>query len=143
MSGYTPLFASLTTGSLCGKWPDVGLWCIILSLADRHGVVDVTPTYLAVITGMMANEVSACMRRFCGGDPDSRSSEQGGARLVLIDAESRDWGWRIVNHTKYREKARLAAKAASEVQTGKNKSRLADRRRPPLTAPQTQTQTQT
>ena len=42
MSGYTPLFASLTTGTLCGKWPDVGLWPIILSLADRHGEVDVT-----------------------------------------------------------------------------------------------------
>ena len=30
-TGYTPLFASLTTGTLCGRWPDSGLWPIVLS----------------------------------------------------------------------------------------------------------------
>ena len=62
--GYTPLFGSLTTGTLYGRWPDIGLWPIVLSLADRQGHVDVTPQYLAGITGLSVDDVLACMRRF-------------------------------------------------------------------------------
>ncbi len=134
MTGYTPLFESLTTGTLCGRWPDVGLWPIVLSLADRMGVVDVTPDYLSRITGLGLEEVRACMSRFCAPDPGSRSTEAGGARLILLDPENRDWGWRITNHSKYREKARLIAKSTREVVEGKNKARMGDRRRPPVTA---------
>lgn len=133
MSGYTPLFSTLTTGTLCGKWPDIGLWPIILSLCDRSGCVDVTPTYLAGVTGLPAEEIVACMQRFCQPDPYSRSKDENGARLALLD-DHRAWGWRIVNHTQYREKARLAAKTAREVTEGKNKARMDDRRSPPLTA---------
>ena len=133
MSGYIPLFDSLTKGTLCGRWPDIGLWPIVLSLSDKNGHVDVTPSYLAGVTGLPADEVRACMVRFCEPDPESRSKEHGGARLVLLD-EHRDWGWRVVNHAAYREKARLTAKAAREVADGGNKARMQDRRSPPLTA---------
>ena len=133
MSGYTPLFDSLTKGTLCGRWPDIGLWPIILSLSDRNGHVDVTCSYLAGVTGLPVDEVTACMARFCEPDPISRSKDQSGARLVLLD-EHRPWGWRIVNHAHYREKARLTAKASREVSEGLNKVRMADRRSPPLTA---------
>jgi hypothetical protein len=105
MSGYVPLFSSLTTGTLCGKWPDIGLWPIILSLADKHGVVDVTPDYLARITGLALDDVLATIARFCEPDPYSRSAEESGRRLLPVD-HGRPWGWRIVNHAKYREQAR-------------------------------------
>lgn len=133
MSGYTPLFQSLTTGTLCGKWPDIGLWPIVLSLADKNGVVDVTAAYIAGITGLPVDDVIACMGRFCMPDPGSRSSDHNGARLVLLEPH-RDWGWVIVNHGKYREKARLSAKSARETAEGINAKRMADRRRPPETA---------
>jgi hypothetical protein len=126
MSGYAPLFSSLTTGTLYGRWPDIGLWPIVLSLTDRFGVVDVTPQYLAGITGLPPQEIIDCMRRFCNPDPYSRSKDEGGARLVLIDG-SRDWGWKVVNHAKYREKARLMAKSASDVGSGENRRRMSDR----------------
>lgn len=131
--GYAPLFDSLTTGTLYGRWPDIGLWPIVLSLADRHGVVDVTPQYLAGVTGLPLNEVTACMDRFCQPDSRSRSKAEKGARLVLIDPD-RDWGWRVVNHAVYREKARLMGKAEQERSTGKNAERMRDRRGPPKTA---------
>lgn len=127
MSGYTPLFSSLTTGTLCGKWPDIGLWPIVLSLCDRHGVVDVTPAYIASVTGLALDEVVTCMKRFCEPDPYSRTGTLGGARLELIDTH-RDWGWRVVNHDMYREKARLKAKAEREVREGLNAARMQDRR---------------
>jgi hypothetical protein len=142
VSGYVPLFDSLTKGTLCGRWPDIGLWPIVLSLSDRNGHVDVTCSYLAGVTGLPVDEVRSCMVRFCEPDPESRSKDEGGARLMLLD-EHRDWGWRVVNHAAYREKARLTAKAAKEVAEGANKKRMADRRSPPQTPSQTHTQTHT
>jgi hypothetical protein len=122
--GYVPLFESLTTGTLCGRWPDVGLWPIILSLSDRFGAVDVTVAYLARVTGLAEEDVTACMQRFCKPDPYSRSSEKGGARLILIDSERRNWGWRVVNHGKYAERARKRAYDERRQESGQNAERL-------------------
>lgn len=147
-NGYTPLFGSLTTGTLCGRWPDIGLWPVVLSMSDRYGDVDVTPQYIANVSGLELSQVIECMRRFCEPDPFSRSREANGARLVLLDP-ARDWGWRVVNHGQYRERARLASKSAQEVESGENKARMGDRRPPPPTAvhrrrpPPTPSQTQT
>lgn len=138
MSGYAPLFDTLTKGTLCGRWPDIGLWPIVMSLADRHGIVDSSPTHISQVSGLALEEVVACMKRFCEPDPYSRTPAEDGRRLILLDPEHRDWGWRIVNHAFYREKARLMAKAAKEVESGENRTRLAEnaahRRSPPLTA---------
>lgn len=122
-TGYTPLFASLTTGTLCGRWPDIGLWPVVLSLADRHGIVDVTPAYLSGVTGLPVDQVEACMHRFCEADPYSRSTDENGSRLVLIDPIARNWGWRIVNHGKYREKARKGAYGADRTASGRDAER--------------------
>jgi hypothetical protein len=122
-SGYVPLFGSLTTGTLCGRWPDIGLWPIVLSLSDRNGMVDVTPDYLGRVTGLAVPEVEACMARFCEPDLYSRSPEESGARLVLLDPAARNWGWRIVNHAKYREKARKAAYDADRTASGRDAER--------------------
>jgi hypothetical protein len=127
--GYAPVFDSLTKGTLCGRWPDIGLWPIVLSLADRHGVVDVTPAFIAGVTGLPVQDVIACMVRFCAPDPYSRSPAAGGARLTLLD-EHRDWGWQIVNHAVYREKARKAGYDAQRTESGKD----ADRKRQSRTA---------
>jgi hypothetical protein len=129
MAGYTPLFSSLTTGTLCGRWPDIGLWPIVLSLSDRHGVVDVTHAYLAGVTGLPVDDVIACMRRFCEPDPGSRSPSESGARLVLLESH-RDWGWKIVNHGSYRERARKHSYDAARVEDGRNAERMATRRDP-------------
>lgn len=131
MSGYTPVFRSVFTGSLCGQWPDTAAWLCLLALADRHGVVDMTPQYIASVTGMPLAELTACIERFLQPDPMSRSAASGGRRLELLDP-SRPWGWRIINFAHYREKARLAAKNAREVESGSNKERMGAR--PPLTA---------
>ena len=122
--GYTPLFDTLTKGTLCGRWPDIGLWPVVLSLTDKNGVVDCTPAYIAGVTGLALDDVIACMKRFCQPDPYSRTQDHNGARLELLDAH-RDWGWRVVNHGKYREKARKAAYDSERTSSGKD----ADRKR--------------
>jgi hypothetical protein len=141
MSGYTPVFKSVFTGSLTGKWPDTGLWVSLLALADKNGELDYTPQYISMVTGLDLTEVEDCLLRFTQPDPMSRSGTDEGRRLVLTDP-NRTWGWRIVNFVAYREKARLSAKNAREVEEGRNRERLAtrndstaaDRRSPPLTA---------
>lgn len=125
--GYTPLFSSVFSGSLYGKYPDTAAWIFLLALADKHGVVDMTPEYIAGVTGMPLADLNSCIARFLEPDPKSRSPENQGRRLVPVDP-ARAWGWRIVNFVKYRERARLASKAASEIESGKNAKRMKARR---------------
>lgn len=130
--GYVPLFDHLTTGTLYGKWPDIGLWPVLLSMADRHGKIDVTPQFIAGVTGLEVEEVVACISRFCAPDPFSRTRADEGRRLEPIDPD-RSWGWRVVNHAAYREKARLMAKDAARTASGVDAERKrAERARPPL-----------
>lgn len=126
MSGYTPIFPSLTTGSLSGLWPDIGLWAVMLSLADKNGVVDCTAKYISRMTGLALPEVVGCIDRFCQPDPESRRTEHGGARLVALPG--RGFGWTVVNHSHYRERARKQGNNALNVSSGENARRMAQRR---------------
>lgn len=130
--GYTPVFNSVFTGTLCGQYPDTAAWLFLLALADRHGVVDVTPQYISSVTGMPVADLMSCIDRFMKPDPGSRTPDNDGRRLELLHPH-RPWGWRILNHAIYRERARLASKNAREIASGENSSRMASRR-PPVTA---------
>ena len=149
MTGYTPLFGSIVTGSLSGRWPDIGLWCVLLAMADRDGVIDASEDYISTVTGLAIDDVVACIARFCKPDPRSRRPDEHGARLVPLPG--RGFGWRVVNHSHYRTKARKIGSDARRAETGENAARMAARReatrpdpaRPAVTRPQTQTQTHT
>lgn len=132
MSGYTPVFKDVFAGSLCGQYPTTAVWLYMLALADMNGIVDASPTYISAVTGMPVDLVKEGIANLEAPDPQSRTSTDEGRRIVPL--EDQPWGWKIVNHGKYREKARLRAKAAREVQEGKNAERMKDRRRPPETA---------
>lgn len=127
MSGYTPVFRSVFDGTLHGRWPQTGVWLALLAMADRHGCVDRTPEAIASDIGIPSDELVRCLQEFCEPDRRSRTQECDGRRLVLISPE-RSWGWRVVNHAAYREKARKAAFDAERVASGENARRLADRR---------------
>lgn len=122
MSGYTPVFSSVFDGTLHGKWPQTGVWLALLAMADRHGCVDRTPQAIASDIGISVDELLNCISEFSQPDPMSRTQEQEGRRLVLIEA-SRPWGWKIVNHGFYREKARLQGKDAARVASGADAQR--------------------
>lgn len=117
--GYTPVFDTLTKGTLCGKWPDIGLWPVLLSMADWKGEIDATQQYIAAVTGLALADVMKCLDRFCNHDERSRSGESGGARLELVDPE-RGWGWRVINFQKYRDKA----SNAKQVSDGRNAEKV-------------------
>lgn len=133
MAGYTPLFSTLTEGTLYGKWPHTGIWACLLSMVDQHGLINRNPLMIATAVGVPIEQLLACIKDFMSPDPESQSQENEGRRLELIDP-ARQWGWRVINIGKYREKARLMGKAKREVEDGSNASRLSDRRGPPKTA---------
>ena len=105
MAGYTPIFDTVFTGSLSGRYPDTAAWVFLLTIADKHGVVDHSPGYIANITGMPEGVLLECIERFMQPDPHSRTTYDEGRRLELLDP-ARPWGWRIINFAKYRERAR-------------------------------------
>ena len=100
----------------------------MLVLADRDGVVDMTPTAIAARTRLPLDEVKGYLDRLEKPDPESRNPEEDGRRLVKIDMR-RTWGWRVTNYEKYRrigskedsnEKARVRMERHRERNAGMN-----------------------
>lgn len=105
MAGYTPVFDTVFEGSLCGQYPDTAAWLFFLALCDKNGCVDKSPAYISSITGMPLDILQGCIERFMQPDPNSRTTDEDGRRIALIDS-ARPWGWRVINHGRYRAKAR-------------------------------------
>lgn len=74
----------------------------LLVLADSDGVVDMTPEAISRRTNVPIEEVQKYISELQQPDPTSRSKQEEGRRLVLIDAK-RGWGWQIVNYQHYRK----------------------------------------
>lgn len=102
-NGYGPIFASLWNGSMVGR-PDEQLVFIFLRChCDSSGEVDVHPNVIASLTGIPLVRVKNALRALEAADDSSRSADLDGARIVRLDPH-RDWGWQIVNHSKYLRK---------------------------------------
>lgn len=123
MSGYTPVFDSVFHGTLCGQWPTLPVWLTILPLADKNGHIDMTYQAIAALTGWPLDLLKQAIGTLTQPDPDSRSPEEEGRRLVLLDPTNRQWGWRVVNHGQYREKARKQMQQIAATESGRDAER--------------------
>ena len=59
------------------------------------------PRAIAEEVGLSMGDVCAALQVLESPDRESRSPEEDGRRIVLMD-EHRAWGWRVVNYAKYR-----------------------------------------
>ena len=98
---YCKLFASLYQGTLRGCSDEILVFTNLLAHADQHGIVDKHWRAIAEETGLSRERVEAAILKLEEPDPESRSPEQDGRRIVRID-EHRAWGWQVVNYGKYR-----------------------------------------
>jgi hypothetical protein len=98
---YAKIFASLYQGTLRGRPHEILVFTNLLAHADAAGYVDKHFRAVAEETGLTEEEVRAAILILEAPDPESRSPECAGARLLRMD-EHRAWGWKIVNHGKYR-----------------------------------------
>lgn len=99
---YCKLFASLYQGTLRGKSHEILVFTNMLAHADAEGCVDKHFRAIADEVGLSVDEVKAAVQNLESPDPESRSPEMDGRRLLRIN-DHRAWGWKIVNYGKYRE----------------------------------------
>lgn len=98
---YGKLFSSLYQGTLRGCPDEILVFTNLIAHADMHGIVDKHWRSIAEETGLDVDRVKAAIVNLEAPDPESRSPEMEGRRIVPMD-EHRAWGWQIVNHGKYR-----------------------------------------
>lgn len=98
---YAKIFTSIYQGTLRGNTHGLVVFTNLLAHADSDGWVDIHPRAIAEEVGLPIDAVKAALLMLESPDPESRSPDMEGRRIARID-EHRDWGWRIVNHAKYR-----------------------------------------
>lgn len=98
---YAKLFSSLYQGTLRGCADEILVFTNLLAHADATGLVDKHWRAISEETGISEERVKAAIANLEAPDPESRSPEMEGRRIIPLD-EHRAWGWHIVNHGKYR-----------------------------------------
>lgn len=106
-----------------GKLHELGVWTWILGNKDRLGVIDASYTTIADATGIDVEKVREVITLFCSPDPESRSQLMEGRRLVPLP--DRGFGWRLVNHDLYRERARKQLYGEDRTASGQDAQRKA------------------
>lgn len=98
---YGKIFASLYQGTLRGRAHEILVFTNMIACCDQYGVVDKHPKAIAEETGLTIDEARRAIENLELPDPESRSADHGGARIVR-HFDNRNWGWLIVNYAKYR-----------------------------------------
>ena len=85
-----------------GPWQAVVTFQQLIVLANRDGIVDMTPEAISRRTSIPLDIITLGIEELMKPDPRSRTPDDEGRRITLLEAH-RDWGWHIVNHEKYRQ----------------------------------------
>lgn len=105
MPGYTPLFSEIVTSSIWNEENAVRIiWITLMALADMDGNVYASVAGLAPVARVSIPECENAIGILSAPDQYSRSQEQQGRRIVPVDG-----GWHLVNHRKYRQRAKSRA----------------------------------
>ena len=99
---YGKIFTMIYEGTLYGKWEALVTFQQLIVLCDADGIVDMTPHAISARTSIPLKIINKGLEILANPDPYSRSPDQDGRRIELIDAH-RPWGWHIVNHAKYQQ----------------------------------------
>lgn len=98
---YAKIFSQIHDSSLSEDYLTRLVFMDLLLLCDEDGVVDITVEAVARRTNVPLDIVRPAIKKLEEPDPQSRSTNDGGRRIVRLDP-GRDWGWRIVNYLQYR-----------------------------------------
>lgn len=98
---YGKVWESMFDGSLVEtRWEAVVTFMVLITFADKHGIVDMTPAALAGRTTIPKEIFEKGLKVLESPDKISRTDDHDGRRIVRLD-DHREWGWRIVNYEKY------------------------------------------
>jgi len=105
MSGYTPLFSSIVMSSIWQEDSDTcKVWITMLALAGADGVVEGSVIGLANSARVSVEACQGALEKLSSPDLFSRTRDDEGRRIKEVDG-----GWSILNHKKYRDKAKSRA----------------------------------
>ena len=145
---YAKLFSSLYQGTLRGRSDEILVFTNLLAHCDKEGYVDKHFRAIAEETGISQDRVREAIGILEQPDPESRSPEVEGRRIVRID-DYRAWGWQVVNFLKYRgirdEEARRETwrKATAKRRAGQPPSTPVNTRQPSSTHTDTEAEADT
>ncbi len=98
---FAKIYAGLWDGTLGGSWEAWTVFVYMLANCRADGTIDKTPDAITRGSCLPPEVVARGLEKLMAPDPASRSKDEGGARIVLLEP-ARGWGWRIVNYQKYR-----------------------------------------
>ena len=101
---YGKLFSSMYDGSLAmvGPWEALVTFQQMIILADYEGFVDMTAEAISRRTIIPLEIIKKGIAELESPDAQSRDATNEGRRIERI-SDKRDWGWKILNYTKYRQ----------------------------------------
>ena len=88
-----------------------------MALADVDGNVYGSIVGLAPVARITTAESKKAFEILSSPDPDSRSPEEEGRRIIAVEG-----GWHLVNHKKYRNKAKSRASYYQEWRNSKKEN---------------------
>ncbi|HVC17684.1 MAG TPA: hypothetical protein VNE18_10325 [Rhodanobacter sp.] len=95
---YSKLFRSITTSTVWMQSDSVRIvWITLLALKDKDGNVWGSVPGLANVARVKRAAVEKALAILEAPDPDSRTKDHDGRRILAIDG-----GWHVLNHDKYR-----------------------------------------
>jgi len=97
---FTKLFSSIVSSTIWQESLETKIvWITMLALSDRDGIVDASVPGLAKQAGVTLEQTEQALSVLESPDPYSRTKDHEGRRVEPVDG-----GWRLLNHSKYREK---------------------------------------
>lgn len=87
--------------AMIGPWEALVTFQQLIVLADREGFVDMTPEAISRRTIIPIEIIRKGLEVLESPDLQSRDPQHDGRRIERI-SEHRDWGWKILNYSKYR-----------------------------------------
>ena len=101
---FGKVFSSMYDGTLAtrGPWQALVTFQQFIVLADRTGIVDMTPEAISRRTTIPLEIIKIGIAALEQPDSESRSPALDGSRIARL-SEERSWGWTIVNHEHYRK----------------------------------------
>ena len=101
---YGKIFEQIYDGTLVENWQALVTFQQMIILCDDCGILDLTPSAISRRTGIPLEHIQEGISFLEEDDPHSRTQGDNGKRIVRID-NHRPWGWKIVNHAKYKKMA--------------------------------------
>ena len=142
---YGKVFDSMYTGTLYGQWQAIVTFQQMIVLCDADGIIDMTPPGISGLTSIPLEIIEKGIAVLSEPDPYTRTPGSEGRRIELIDAH-RPWGWRIVNHEKYKtlqDSDTVRAQTRERVRRHREQKRLVTDRNAPKRHTDTDTNTDT